>query len=110
VKKQLQRYTAVSLLLVMLLAALPKVYVHQLMGHVHHAAPATEQMAFTAGDANPDCTFEKFDTPVHYTVFRFVLSFLPLAPMHDVAFTPLTDSLPVQQQAHIPPRGPPATS
>lgn len=67
------------LLAVILFAAVPKVYIHSLLGHTHEAIGTPASGTSVSSDQNTkDCDFQKFDTPVYYTVFKFILNFLPL--------------------------------
>lgn len=70
------------LVLVVMFAATPKSYFHTLLGHKHNAAHINSKSTIVSqNDETQDCTIEKFDTPVYYTVFKFILNFLPL-PTH----------------------------
>ncbi|MBC7695296.1 MAG: hypothetical protein H7141_07630 [Burkholderiales bacterium] len=69
---------SVTLLAVVLFAAVPKVYIHALLGHDHATVQSTSDLSVIQSNGTQDCNFEKFDTPVYYTVFKFILNFLPL--------------------------------
>ena len=77
---------SVALLAVVLFASVPKVYVHALLGHVHNTLHSTSNDAFSENSDTQDCNFEKFDTPVYYTVFKFILNFLPLKETKQTSF------------------------
>ena len=96
------------LLAVVLFAAVPKVYIHSLLGHTHTF------MNTISGDVNvneqegtQDCNFEKFDTPVNYTVFKFILNFLPLKESKQTSFFYHQESIPKFQYNTSLLRGPP---
>lgn len=75
------------LLAVVLFAAVPKVYIHSLLGHTHEAIEKTTSgLSFHNDQNTKDCDFEKFDTPVYYTVFKFILTFLPFKEPREHSF------------------------
>jgi hypothetical protein len=74
------------MLAVVLFTALPKVYLHRLMGHNH----ITKQVQSGDADAsyNPDnktqnCELEKFETPVYFTIFKVILNCSPFRHSSD---------------------------
>lgn len=78
-KAKLKIFFSVTLLAVVLFAAVPKVYIHSLLGHTHDALNSLSSgLSFNEDQNTKDCNFEKFDTPVYYTVFKFILNFLPI--------------------------------
>jgi len=69
------------LLAVVLFTALPKVYIHKLMGHNHmfeQGIGSGTEDAFTKNNRTQNCDLEKFETPVYFTVFKFILDCTPL--------------------------------
>ena len=75
------------LLAVVLFASVPKVYIHNLLGHTHDAVKSLSSgFSFNDDQNTRDCNFEKFDTPVYYTVFKFILNFLPLKEQKQTSF------------------------
>lgn len=75
------------LLAVVLFAALPKVYIHSLLGHTHSVVnTVTDIVSVSEQEGTQDCNFEKFDTPVYYTVFKFILNFLPIKETKQTSF------------------------
>jgi hypothetical protein len=78
------------LLAVILFAAVPKVYIHSALGHNHnsqkHSVDENSFFNFSEDSETQDCNFEKFDTPVYYTVFKFILNFLPLKESKQTSF------------------------
>lgn len=95
------------MLAVVVFAAVPKVYVHSLLGHTHEQSVVKDGISFTEDKNTQDCNFEKFDTPVYYTVFKFILNFLPLKEAKPTSFIEKPTRV---QQPHFntsPLRGPP---
>jgi hypothetical protein len=93
---------------VVLFAAVPKVYVHSLLGHTHKATK-TILNVFTINEqeGTQDCNFEKFDTPVYYTVFKFILNFSPLKQSKTTSFFYPQKGISNLQYNISPLRGPP---
>lgn len=58
-----------------MIASVPKVYVHSLLGHNHHQTHNSKGLDFSENHETQDCSFEKFDAPVVYTVHNFNVSF-----------------------------------
>lgn len=99
---------SVFLLAVILFAAVPKVYIHSLLGHTHESIGNSGHGLFFNNDQNTkDCDFEKFDTPVYYTVFKFILNFLPLKEQREHAFFYRQQDTSLIHYATPPLRGPP---
>lgn len=97
-----------SLLAVVLFAAIPKVYIHSLLGHSHSMMHSvTDGVNVNEEDGTQDCNFEKFDTPVYYTVFKFILNFLPLKESKQTSFFYYQKSVPQFQYNTSLLRGPP---
>ena len=75
------------LLVVVMFVALPKSYIHSLLGHKHNVNhTSTTVITVSGNDETQDCNFKKFDTPVYYTVFKFILNFLPINTSKETAF------------------------
>ena len=75
------------LLAVVLFAAVPKVYIHSLLGHTHNIINSISgDVNVNEQEGTQDCNFEKYDTPVYYTVFKFILNFVPLKPAKQTSF------------------------
>jgi hypothetical protein len=98
---------SVALLAVVLFASVPKVYVHALLGHVHNTLHSTSNDAFSENSDTQDCNFEKYDTPVYYSVFKFILNFLPLKEAKETSFYFNELSVPKFQYNTALLRGPP---
>lgn len=91
-----------------LFAAVPKVYIHALLGHTHDAVEVTEgDFSINDNRNTKDCHFEKFDTPVYYTVFKFILNFLPSREPRKTSFFYQQKTVPERHYGHSPLRGPP---
>lgn len=108
-KTKLKIFFSLALLAVFLFAALPKVYIHALLGHIHHSKPNTTEVSVTENNDTQDCSFEKFDTPVYYSVFKFILNFLPLKDSKETSFIYHELSVPKFQYNTSLLRGPPLT-
>ena len=97
-----------TLLAVVLFAAVPKVYIHSLLGHTHTIINGvSEGFSFEEQEGTQDCNFEKFDAPVYYTVFKFILNFLPLKETKQTSFFYYQKSIPNLQYNTSLLRGPP---
>ena len=63
------------LLAVVMFVAVPKSYIHSLLGHKHNVNHTlTSEITVSENDETQDCNIQKFDTPVYYTVFKFILN------------------------------------
>ena len=85
-KKKLKIFFSLAVLAVFLFAALPKVYIHALLGHIHHSKTSKTEVSVTENNDTQDCNFEKFNTPVYYSVFKFILNFSPLKGSKETSF------------------------
>ncbi|HWY09769.1 MAG TPA: hypothetical protein VN026_00515 [Bacteroidia bacterium] len=66
----------------------PKAYIHQLLNHNHQTIKTNGETSVQT-EANPDCDFDKYDSPVYFTIFKFINNFIPLKPKHEaVLITP----------------------
>ncbi len=96
------------LLAVVIFASVPKVYLHSLLGHKHNISlPSSDNITVSEQENTRDCDFEKFDTPVYYTVFKFILNFLPLKEAKQTSFFYYQKSIPKFQYNTSLLRGPP---
>lgn len=98
---------SVVLLAVILFAAVPKVYIHSLLGHIHNTIHSSSGATVSENGDTQDCNFEKFDTPVYYSVFKFILNFLPLKEAKETSFYFNELSVPKFQYNTTLLRGPP---
>ncbi len=74
--KTIKIFSSVFLLAIVIIASVPKIYVHSLLGHNHHQTHSSKGLDFSENHETQDCSFEKFDTPVTYTIHNFNISFL----------------------------------
>lgn len=106
-KTKIKIFLSLSLLAVVLFAAVPKVYIHNLLGHHHGVIQSTNEDTVNELENTQDCNFEKFDTPVYYSVFKFILNFLPLKQTKETAFIYKQEFIQILQYHISPLRGPP---
>lgn len=86
-KAKFKIFLSVTLLAVVLFAAVPKVYIHALLGHTHSIINSiSDGTSVNEQEGTQDCNFEKYDSPVYYTVFKFILNFVPLKPAKQTSF------------------------
>jgi len=57
----------------------PKVYIHKLLDHKHETLKTNGETSVQT-ESNPDCDFDKYDSPVYFTIFKFINNFIPLKP------------------------------
>jgi hypothetical protein len=78
---------SVSLLAVVLYTTVPKVYFYTFFGYTDTSINTVSNTIFVEEkEVTEDCNFEKFDTPVYYSVFKFILNFLPLKDAKHTSF------------------------
>lgn len=109
-KTKIKIFLSFTLLAVVLFAAVPKVYIHSLLAHEHGFIQTTAETTVDELGDNQDCNFEKFDTPVYFTVFKFILNFLPLKEAKQTSFFYKQESIQKQQYFISPLRGPPTVA
>jgi hypothetical protein len=86
--------------------ATPRVYIHKLFDHKHEFFPNTGETSIQT-EADPDCDFDKYDTPVYFTLFKFINKFIPLKPREE-AFIIKNSARPDSQTVrNYPSRAPP---
>ncbi len=96
------------LLAVFIFAAVPKVYIHALLGHTHHVIESiSSETSFNNDENTKDCEIEKFETPVYFTVFKFILNFLPLKESKKTSFISKDFHIQKFHNKNSPLRGPP---
>lgn len=80
------KITRISVFSILMLSALwlvtPKVYIHKLLNH-HHETVKTNGETSVQAEANSDCDFDKYDSPVYFTIFKFINNFIPLKPKQE---------------------------
>ncbi len=59
--------------------ATPKVYIHNLLNHDHSSINTSDETSVQT-EAKDDCDFDKYDSPVYFTLFKFINSFIPSKP------------------------------
>lgn len=87
------KLTRISVFSILFLSALwlvtPRVYIHKLLNH-HHQIIKTNGETTVQTEADADCDFDKYDSPVYFTIFRFINNFIPIKPKQEaVLITPL---------------------
>jgi hypothetical protein len=87
-KSKIARISVIAILfLCTLWIVTPKVYIHNLLEHKHQAVnPGGETSVNT--ESNPDCDFDKYDSPVYFTIFKFINNFIPIKPKQQSALIP----------------------
>lgn len=68
---------SVVFLLLALWIAVPKVYIHDLLNHDHTHVTKGDQTAVNTQSAD-DCDFDSYDKPVYFSIFKFLISFIPV--------------------------------
>jgi hypothetical protein len=79
--KKLRVILSFVMLGVVLFTALPKVYIHKLMGHNHVIEQTNnneENESYNSNHKAVNCELEKFETPVYFTIFKVILNCSPL--------------------------------
>ncbi len=109
-KPKFKIFLSITLLAVVLFAAIPKVYIHALLGHEHSILKSTSDVTVDELEGNQDCNFEKFDTPVYFTVFQFILNFLPLKESKQSSFIYKQEHINTSPDYIYPLRGPPTVA
>ncbi|MFL5752445.1 MAG: hypothetical protein ACJ76F_03485 [Bacteroidia bacterium] len=79
--KKLRIVISVIMLAAIGFTAVPKVYFHKLMGHTHISAPtdvmSNGNVELKDNKNTQDCDIDKFETPVYFTIFKFILNCNP---------------------------------
>ena len=100
------------MLAVVLFTAFPKVYIHKLMGHthiIHVTDDAEKEPAYSTDNNTPNCELDKFETPVYFTIFKFILNCSPFRHQSEKVSYNYTEEFPVQRKTDTTAlRGPPA--
>ena len=73
-KQSFKKHIAFLLLATVLFAALPKAYIHQMLGHQHHTHHS-DKLTFSENNEPIDCVFEKQETQVDYINLQFYPDF-----------------------------------
>lgn len=107
-KSKFNIFFSFILLAVVIFAAVPKVYVHHLLGHHHELVHLSLNDELTQSDNTQNCNFEKFDTTVLYTEFKFILALLELKEPVQRIFFYQNKFIPKLHYFTSPLRGPPS--
>jgi hypothetical protein len=108
-KNKLKIIISTALLFVIVFTAIPKVYFHNLLGHTHTAVKSiSDHFSIDNTNDTQDCNYKKFDTSVYYTVFKFILNYLPLKETKRTSFYYKQKSIVKEHYLISPLRGPPA--
>lgn len=109
--KRLKTTVSVILVLVAIFVAVPKVYFHQLLGHDHkiESPDLKKSVGDKLKDNSDDCDLDKFETPVYFTIFKFILNCNPFKKPEKL--THVEKQLNIRNHSVIYPslRAPPAT-
>jgi hypothetical protein len=91
-KSKLTKFTVFSILFLSALwLVTPKVYIHKLLNHNHQTVKTNGETSVQA-ETNPDCDFDKYDSPVYFTIFKFINNFIPIKQKQEaVLVTPFKD-------------------
>ena len=92
IKSKVARISVFAILfLCALWVATPQVYIHKLFNHTHELVKTNGETSVQT-EANSDCDFDKYDSPVYFTIFKFINNFIPLKPKQEAALiTPNSD-------------------
>ena len=77
--KYIKIAASVFLFLLGLLVATPKVYIHDLLNHGHSYLNVDKEAKVETRPAD-DASFEKYDKPAYFSIFKFICSFIPNRP------------------------------
>lgn len=83
IKSKVARTSVFAILfLCALWVATPQVYIHKLFNHTHELVKTNGETSVQT-EANSDCDFDKYDSPVYFTIFKFINHFIPLKPKQE---------------------------
>ena len=91
-----KRIISFIFLIVTVFVAVPKSYIHDLFNHHHSSQTKSSLLDGSVLNENTntqDCELDKFNTPVHFTIFKFILSLKPLSSSTILDCTNLVDPL-----------------
>jgi hypothetical protein len=109
VSKSFRKIALLWVTLTISILSVPKVYVHEWLGHHHEVATLSSDAVNVSTHTNPDCRFEEFSAPVHFDCIS-----PSVAPSTSVQFVcnlslPISNFTPSKTLPQsISPRGPPA--
>jgi hypothetical protein len=87
--------------------ATPKVYVHNLLNHNHDTSIEVDGETKLQEKSTDDCNFEKYNTPSHFNVFKFLNSFIPSKPQSIIRTQKTSTNFAVKSNAIYLLRAPP---
>jgi hypothetical protein len=85
-KSYFKIFSSSVLVLVVLWLATPKVYIHDLLNHNHNLPVKISSSTSIDHQSTDDCEFDKYNTPVHFSLFKFINDLLPLKPQNSTSF------------------------
>lgn len=79
------------LFLCALWVATPQAYIHKLFNHTHELVKTNGETSVQT-ETNSDCDFDEYNSPVYFTIFKFINNFIPLKPEQEaVLISPNSD-------------------
>lgn len=82
-KGKLSKIYVVSVLFLSILwLATPKVYIHKLLNHNHQMVKTNGETSIQT-EANPDCNFNEYDSPVSFTILKSINNVILLNPKYE---------------------------
>ena len=95
-KRKFHAYISFVVLVVVLFMAIPKVYIHKLMGHNHISQAYSHQSEpnFNKDNQNRNCDLEKFETPVYFTFFKIILNCSPFKQSEQLVRNHYSEQIP----------------
>lgn len=89
-KSKIARFSVTAILFLCTLWLItPKVYIHKLLNH-HHQVITPNGGTSVQAESNPDCDFDKYDSPVYFTIFKFINNFIPIKPKQQSVLIPFS--------------------
>jgi len=76
-------FSCAFFLLLAVWIATPKVYIHALLNHNHTEFHTGDQTQVNQASSADDCDFDKYDKPVYFNIFKFIIDFIPVR--HDAS-------------------------
>lgn len=95
------------LIICVLWAATPKVYIHNLLNHKHDVGVKTGETSVKESEATEDCDFEKYNTPVYFSIFKFISNLIPVKHKESAYINKPCDNYNAYFKKSGPPRAPP---
>lgn len=95
------------LVICVLWVATPKVYVHQLLNHKHEVVKPTGETSVQEKANAEDCDFDKYDTPVYFSIFKLINNFIPLKSKEEAVLVKPSKDYNSFTGKNVPARAPP---